>query len=305
MRMLMLASAYSYLLGSIPFGYILVRTFRGEDVRLLGSGNTGATNVSRSSPSLGLLTLVLDASKGGLAVALTRHFCPRSTLLPVVAAVLAILGHIHAGVAEVPRRQRGGDGIGIVSPPRPEGHPDPDRHLRRNRFLSRHVSLASIVSVGAFPPLAGVARRLPEFSRQSGAHGGGGDADHLRTSLESCSLVVGNRTCHCMEAKMSRIAIIGAGAWGTTLSIVLGSNRAHLVRLWAHEPEVVESIRSRQAPMTSSFPAPRFRNRSSAPDSLEHALFRCRNRRQRGAFGHTAAGCLSGCDPTCDPKCCS
>src|SRR5437879_8563661 len=67
---LLMTAAVSYLLGSIPFGYILVRIFRGEDVRLSGSGNIGATNVSRKSPLLGVLTLLLDALKGSAAVAL-------------------------------------------------------------------------------------------------------------------------------------------------------------------------------------------------------------------------------------------
>ena len=44
----LLTAVFSYLLGSIPFGYLLVRTFRGEDVRQSGSGNIGATNVSRT-----------------------------------------------------------------------------------------------------------------------------------------------------------------------------------------------------------------------------------------------------------------
>jgi len=132
-----------------------VRTFRGEDVRLLGSGNTGATNVSRSSPSLGLLTLVLDASKGGLAVALTRHFCPRSTLLPVVAAVLAILGHI----LPVWLKFRGGKGVatglGSFLLLAPKAILIVIGIFVVIVLLSRHVSLASIVSVGSFPPLAG------------------------------------------------------------------------------------------------------------------------------------------------------
>ena len=62
-RLLLIAAA-AYLLGSIPFGYLLVRIFRGEDVRLTGSGNIGATNVARKSPALGVLTLLLDALKG-------------------------------------------------------------------------------------------------------------------------------------------------------------------------------------------------------------------------------------------------
>jgi acyl phosphate:glycerol-3-phosphate acyltransferase len=60
----------AYLLGSIPFGYLLVRMFRGEDVRQTGSGNIGATNVARTgSKWLAVATLLLDALKGYLAVA--------------------------------------------------------------------------------------------------------------------------------------------------------------------------------------------------------------------------------------------
>ena len=51
MPRLLLIAAISYLLGSIPFGYLLVRIFRGEDVRRTGSGNIGATNVARKSPA--------------------------------------------------------------------------------------------------------------------------------------------------------------------------------------------------------------------------------------------------------------
>ena len=61
----------SYLLGSIPFGYLLVRVFRGQDVRQTGSGNIGATNVARTgSKGLAIATLLLDALKGYVAVVL-------------------------------------------------------------------------------------------------------------------------------------------------------------------------------------------------------------------------------------------
>src|SRR5437868_13189362 len=76
MSRLLLIGVCSYLLGSIPFGYILVRIFRGEDVRRSGSGNIGATNVSRRSPALGVLTLLLDALKGSAAVALGIMLSP-------------------------------------------------------------------------------------------------------------------------------------------------------------------------------------------------------------------------------------
>lgn len=84
----------AYLLGSIPFGYLLVRRFRGTDVRSTGSGNIGATNVARTSPLLGILTLVLDAAKGLAAVGLTLALYPQARILGFIAAFCAIYGHV-------------------------------------------------------------------------------------------------------------------------------------------------------------------------------------------------------------------
>lgn len=100
MSRLVLISAVSYLLGSIPFGYLLVRLFRGEDVRRSGSGNIGATNVSRKSPALGALTLLLDAAKGFFAVQVAATFSPfpsgdpRIQQVMAASALLAIVGHM-------------------------------------------------------------------------------------------------------------------------------------------------------------------------------------------------------------------
>ena len=91
---LTLIVALSYLLGSIPFGYLLVRGLRGKDVRQTGSGNIGATNVSRTSPTLGFVTLLLDGLKGAGAVLLAAHLFPGNTKLEAVAALFAILGHV-------------------------------------------------------------------------------------------------------------------------------------------------------------------------------------------------------------------
>src|SRR5215469_8163970 len=93
----------AYLLGSIPFGYVLVRLFRNEDIRAKGSGNIGATNVVRSgAKGLGALTFLLDAVKGYVAVlaASAIGVLSGSTAVPrgnvvAVAALCAVLGHMY------------------------------------------------------------------------------------------------------------------------------------------------------------------------------------------------------------------
>ena len=99
MSRLVFIAAISYLLGSIPFGYLLVRVFRGEDVRQSGSGNIGATNVSRRSPTLGGLTLLLDAAKGFCAVQIAAYAGlgpsdARLQRMMACSALLAIIGHM-------------------------------------------------------------------------------------------------------------------------------------------------------------------------------------------------------------------
>src|SRR4030081_3860359 len=84
-----------YALGSIPFGYLLLRTRIGGDVRAMGSGNIGATNVARTSGwSVGAATLVLDAAKGFFAVWLAGHFSDETIRLFMYAGLSAILGHV-------------------------------------------------------------------------------------------------------------------------------------------------------------------------------------------------------------------
>jgi glycerol-3-phosphate acyltransferase PlsY len=83
----------SYLLGSIPFGFLLVKLSQGKDIRSFGSGNIGATNVFRNSRATGILTLLLDAGKGALAVAIAG-WLSGSPVWMAIAAVAAIAGHI-------------------------------------------------------------------------------------------------------------------------------------------------------------------------------------------------------------------
>jgi len=149
-----LTASFSYLLGSIPFGYILLRIFRGQDVRQTGSGNIGATNVARSSPMLGILTLLLDALKGAAAVAVTRALFPDQMMLAAIAALFAILGHAFP----VWLRFRGGKGVatglGSFLMLAPKIVLIALGIFIVMVFAFRYVSLASIVTVALFPLLA-------------------------------------------------------------------------------------------------------------------------------------------------------
>lgn len=84
----------AYLLGSIPFGIFIAKVFGGTDVRKSGSGNIGATNVARVvGPLAGILTLLLDAAKGFLAVWLAARWTHGAALAMVLAGLFAMLGH--------------------------------------------------------------------------------------------------------------------------------------------------------------------------------------------------------------------
>jgi glycerol-3-phosphate acyltransferase PlsY len=152
----------SYLLGSIPFGYLLVRIFRGEDVRLSGSGNIGATNVSRKSPALGVVTLVLDALKGTTA-ALLAYFLWiqmgfRTGVLDVlpfepvsIAALFVVVGHMFP----VWLKFRGGKGVatglGSFAFIAPQAILIAAGIFIATVAIFRYVSLGSILAVASFP----------------------------------------------------------------------------------------------------------------------------------------------------------
>jgi acyl phosphate:glycerol-3-phosphate acyltransferase len=82
----------SYLSGSIPFGLILTKASGSKDIRKIGSGNIGATNVLRSGKKyLAILTLILDVLKGYIAVTVTQKFFPEQTQ---ISALIVFLGHV-------------------------------------------------------------------------------------------------------------------------------------------------------------------------------------------------------------------
>jgi len=160
----LVAGIIAYLLGSIPFGLVLLRVFRGVDVRKTGSGNIGTANVARVAPSLGLWTLFFDSAKGLAAVVIAReiarHMADGSiesvALITGLSALLAIVGHVFP----VWLKFKGGKGVATAM----------------GAFLGlmpwavlitlvlyiaiyavwHYTSLASITSAALFPLIAGV-----------------------------------------------------------------------------------------------------------------------------------------------------
>tara|TARA_B100000029_G_scaffold86048_1_gene76374 strand:+ start:500 stop:1108 length:609 start_codon:yes stop_codon:yes gene_type:complete len=95
----------SYLLGSIPFGLLLTKSFTGKDVRGIGSGNIGATNVLRTGNKyLAIITLALDVLKGYVAVIITKQYLPELILF---SSLLVFLGHLFP----IWLKFRGGKGV--------------------------------------------------------------------------------------------------------------------------------------------------------------------------------------------------
>ena len=166
----------SYLLGSIPFGYLLVRIFRGQDVRQTGSGNIGATNVARTgAKGLAVATLLLDALKGyaavkfafwlagsrfanGVSASINRQnpqVMDSQTifLLAALAAFCAILGHMFT----VWLRFKGGKGVatavGAFAALAPRAIVVALVLFLIVVALTRYISLGSIVAAAAFPAL--------------------------------------------------------------------------------------------------------------------------------------------------------
>ncbi len=158
---IVLIAIAAYLLGSIPTGYLLVRLFRHQDIRSFGSGNIGATNVLRSGgKGLGAATFLLDMLKGCSAVWMGGFL--GALLLPTVplrsaqalAALVAVLGHMFP----IWLRFRGGKGVatgfGVFLVAAPWAALAAISVFFVVLFLSRYVSLASILGAACFPVFA-------------------------------------------------------------------------------------------------------------------------------------------------------
>jgi glycerol-3-phosphate acyltransferase PlsY len=147
-----LGLAIAYLLGGIPFGYLLVRLTTGRDVRQAGSGNIGATNVLRTSGrAAGVATLLLDIAKGYLAVWLEGRLTGGHVEWMSAAALAVMIGHSYPVFLHF----RGGKAVAAFVGAWLCLTPVP---LVSTLVVfvvmvawSRHISLGSIIGAGTFP----------------------------------------------------------------------------------------------------------------------------------------------------------
>lgn len=145
----------AYLIGSIPTGYIAVKVFTGQDIRQVGSGSTGATNVKRVMGKGWFFTvMVLDAIKGAIPVILAKIFATvflSIGLVPVLCAVAVIIGHSRSIFLGFTGGKSVASGIGTI--------------LALNwtvgiiiaviwaiiTYISKYVSLGSVIALGLSP----------------------------------------------------------------------------------------------------------------------------------------------------------
>ncbi len=178
------AVALAYLVGSIPFGYLIVRLRGGGDVRETGSGGTGATNVTRRAGKwAGLLTLLLDALKGTLVALLARRFLADGMGVDwwvVAASLAAVVGHVFP----VWLGFRGGKGVatglGVFMGLAPLAVLCALPVSVLVVWLTRYVSLGSITAAAA----------LPLFVWLFGGRGGARPAALVAAAVARAALII-------------------------------------------------------------------------------------------------------------------
>jgi acyl phosphate:glycerol-3-phosphate acyltransferase len=147
----------AYLLGSIPFGYLIVRWRKGVDVRHAGSGATGATNVTRNAgKAAGIATLLLDALKGYAAVELARWLTGTegTTWIVAAAAFAAIVGHIFPVWLGFKAGKGVATGLGVCLAIAPLATGAAAIVFLIIVVLTRYISLGSIVATATLPAWA-------------------------------------------------------------------------------------------------------------------------------------------------------
>jgi acyl phosphate:glycerol-3-phosphate acyltransferase len=145
----------AYILGSIPFSYLVTRIMTGKDIRQMGSKNVGATNVMRTTGRLpGLIALVLDVMKGTTSVLMARCFFPLSPSLPAAAGLMAMVGHSFPLFLRFKGGKSVATGAGAFFALSPYGILSSVGIFAIMLFSFRIVSVASMVGSATFPLFA-------------------------------------------------------------------------------------------------------------------------------------------------------
>ena len=148
----LLALVIAYLLGSIPFGYIIVRLKTGSDVRASGSGNIGATNVLRTTGrAAGVVTLLLDFAKGYLAAWLAYRLTGGDPYWSSAAAIAVVLGHAYPVFLGFKGGKAVASSLGAFAFLTPAAIAAVAVVFVTAVGFSRYISLGSILAAGLFP----------------------------------------------------------------------------------------------------------------------------------------------------------
>ena len=144
----------AYLIGSVPFALLIARRWGTPDLRQIGSGNLGATNVLRASgATAAILVVLLDVGKGAASVLLAQRMNGLSTT-PAVAGLAAIVGHMYP----IWLRFRGGKGVatacGVFAMLAPVAVPPALLVFLVSAWLTKYVSVGSVLASAALPPIA-------------------------------------------------------------------------------------------------------------------------------------------------------
>lgn len=154
---LFIAAFGAYLIGSIPTGYIIVKLFTGQDIRTIGSGSTGATNVKRvMGKNWFFAVMLLDALKGALPVVLAKIFATvlvSTGLVPVVCAIAVILGHSKSIFLKFSGGKSVASGVGTIMALNWQVGLIIAAVWGVITYISKYVSLGSIIALSISPIL--------------------------------------------------------------------------------------------------------------------------------------------------------
>ena len=159
----LLAVVIAFLVGGIPFGYLLVRLKTGRDVRSMGSGNIGATNVLRTTGrAIAIVTLLLDIGKGFFAVWLAARLAAGSPFWMSAAALAVILGHAYPVFLNFHGGKAVASFIGAFLYLAPVAMLSILVIFVMVVVATRHISLGSIIAAGTFPLAVWIIHHPPE-----------------------------------------------------------------------------------------------------------------------------------------------